>query len=483
MKRRKPPIRFQIEGQERIRLTAPEGSWYFNYFVEPDTASTLPLVNWRPAIVHMFEPEIRDEKPTGRVICWDVRWPDEPWLVTEAFQDPARHIQHYGVIDKLVERLKRESRNCYEIMRGKRTPPHGSVQPDSRPPEVKSGGVINPELTPTIPAPAGLPDVPPEIEGYLRETPKETAPVKPRKSEFELVGTGEAKLPYEKNEAINASSLKLIHKSPLHFWQEYRNPDRIKPEPTPSMQMGTALHSLVLEGTVNWAVVPAEINRRTKVGRQEYEAWLASLKEGTPILKPDQAAQIQEMAEAILTANTLAKDLIQEAFTEVPLTWDLLWDPHVIPCKGRIDGFKEGSQDLSDPTYIFDIKTTTDASPEGFARAIYNYSYHIQAAFYVDGVYANRTVDIQVEDIPFYFIAVETKPPYAVAVHALAIEAIQQGRRTYRKAIQTFIDCVMDENGLVGTSPKSAWPSYPNSPGLQLPRYAWDAVMYQQMTD
>jgi exodeoxyribonuclease VIII len=51
---------------------------------------------------------------------------------------------------------------------------------------------------------------------------------------------------------------------------------------------------------------------------------------------------------------------------------------------------------------IVDLKTCQDASPSGFARACATFSYHVQAAHYLNVTFAER----------FIFIAVEKTYPF-----------------------------------------------------------------------
>jgi hypothetical protein len=62
--------------------------------------------------------------------------------------------------------------------------------------------------------------------------------------------------------------------------------------------------------------------------------------------------------------------------------------------------------------YVFDFKTSADASPEGFAKLAWQLGYDVQAAWYLDGLNA---CGIPVNRIGF--IVVESEPPHDVAIH------------------------------------------------------------------
>lgn len=95
---------------------------------------------------------------------------------------------------------------------------------------------------------------------------------------------------------------------------------------------------------------------------------------------------------------------------------------------------------------LVDLKTTADASPEGFAKSVANFRYDVQEQFYLDGVEAatGKRPDKMV------FIAVETEAPYNCAVYVLGPEFAQIGRGKYRENLRTLHEC----------KEKNSWPGY-----------------------
>ncbi|MDX5979577.1 PD-(D/E)XK nuclease-like domain-containing protein [Vreelandella alkaliphila] len=102
-----------------------------------------------------------------------------------------------------------------------------------------------------------------------------------------------------------------------------------------------------------------------------------------------------------------------------------------------------------------DVKTTDDASKEGFARSISKWRYHVQHPFYLDG--ANEAIRQAGLTLPeqryFVFIAVEKKPPFNVGVYVLGDESIQVGRDEYRDNLNTYAECLASGD----------WPGYSDS--------------------
>src|SRR5690606_3844366 len=88
--------------------------------------------------------------------------------------------------------------------------------------------------------------------------------------------------------------------------------------------------------------------------------------------------------------------------------------------------------------YISDLKTTRDVSPGLFATDAAKMMYHMQMAYYKDGV--EQVLGQQVEAVAL--IALEKKAPYNVAVYWLDDEDIDKGRQWYEFALRTYKRCV-----------------------------------------
>lgn len=111
---------------------------------------------------------------------------------------------------------------------------------------------------------------------------------------------------------------------------------------------------------------------------------------------------------------------------------------------------------------LVDVKSTMDASPYAFERAIYNYGYHRQGAHYLNGA---RACGLQVQH--FVIIAVEKVPPFAVAVYRVSDAAIDAGDQQLRPLIARYGECVATNE----------WPGYSTDIlDTTLPSYAWSQI-------
>ena len=99
-------------------------------------------------------------------------------------------------------------------------------------------------------------------------------------------------------------------------------------------------------------------------------------------------------------------------------------------CRCRPDFWREDD-------IVVDVKTTDDASPEGFAKSIANWRYDVQDPFYRDGIKAATGRDVR----GFVFLAVEKKAPHAVGVYVLDPESIALGRAQYRADLNRYAEC------------------------------------------
>src|SRR5204862_162890 len=76
---------------------------------------------------------------------------------------------------------------------------------------------------------------------------------------------------------------------------------------------------------------------------------------------------------------------------------------------------------------IIDLKSTYDASPDEFAKSMWNQGCFVQAAMQQDGV-AAITRKIR----PYFWLAVEKEPPYACALYEPDRDDLERARETYR---------------------------------------------------
>ena len=232
---------------------------------------------------------------------------------------------------------------------------------------------------------------------------------------------------YHKTDAVRKSVLDNIHKSPAHMKAAK---DKI---PGPSLILGSALHCAVLEHETfnNRFIVEPDIDKRTKVGKEEYAVFLIAMKKkGNPIiLTQNQLDVVNKMTES-LSSHPRVKSLFENGQPET----SIFWEENTLPCKCRPDWI------INKGEYVIDLKTTQDASPEGFAKSMANYRYHVQDAWYSRGV---QVAYGQLANA-FIFLAVENKPPHNVGIYSLNQDSKDEGWMVARHDLDKYRDYIKD---------------------------------------
>lgn len=264
-------------------------------------------------------------------------------------------------------------------------------------------------------------------------TPDNAAPVRPPK----------------RLDVASYSGLKELRRSPRHYFEWVTGPER---EPTPAMELGTALHALVLEPerfARHFAILPDFGPMQSSTNRAKRDAFMAA-SPGVTWMKPDAWDKIHRMREAVM-AHPLARDLLVAGHPEAEMDWT---DADTgLACRGRPDFV------VPELGIVLDLKSTDDASPAGFARSVAKFDYHTQAVFYLDGFKARRSPVNR-----FLFLVVESDEPHAVALYELDDAAMERGAMLVTRDLARLRECV-DSN---------TWPAFGDGIApLSLPGWAF----------
>lgn len=251
---------------------------------------------------------------------------------------------------------------------------------------------------------------------------------------------------YHSSPAISKSGLDLIRKAPALFRWRQKN----RQLPTPALRWGTLIHLAVLEPNyfaLTTIVRPEGIDRRTTAGKAAWAEFEMEA-EGKEILTGEEMSELTAIRASVYAHPSAAKALAGNPTIEQ----SIFWDHDGIDCRCRPDAVTESG-------VIVDLKTTRDASPDGFAKSIAQYRYHVQAAYYSDGYEAA----FGRQPKGFVFIAVETEPPFLVAVYVASEAMILRGRADYLADLETFRRC----------RDTDTWPGYATAPiTIDLPKWA-----------
>lgn len=229
--------------------------------------------------------------------------------------------------------------------------------------------------------------------------------------------------------AISKSRLAKMSVCPQYFkWCE-DNPQ----ETTQDLIFGSAFHKAVLEpDTFNeeFAILPSNIDRRTKVGKDSYNQFLIE-NEGKGILSAEDFDTIMAMKSSVEN-NKYAKALLNGVREQSIYYVD---DLTGIKCKVRPDCQKH----IKDRIVIVDLKSCKSAAPEDFMRDVVKYSYDLQDAMYKNGV--SKTLGVPLDKIDFVFIAVEKKAPHLIGIYEANEDIFNRGDALYRKYLGMLKQC------------------------------------------
>lgn len=224
-----------------------------------------------------------------------------------------------------------------------------------------------------------------------------------------------------------------------------------------TFDFGHAAHQMVLGNGPDIAVIDAG-DWRTKAAKEARDEAYAA---GQVPLLPGDYEQVTAMADA-LRQHPIASALLDptKGTAEQSLFW---YDPVFgVWRRARLDWLphKTGGRMI-----VADYKTTISAEPAAIKKAVFNYGYHQQADWYLDGVQ-----ELGLADNPaFLFVFQEKTAPYLVTVTELDAESLMWGRTLNHKAIDLYRRCV--DTG--------QWPGYADREVILADLPGWAIKQYE----
>ena len=221
--------------------------------------------------------------------------------------------------------------------------------------------------------------------------------------------------------AASSHDLGHILRSPAHY---LHNKEAGGAKATASMEFGSAAHAWVLDPATapqHVAVLPEEINRRTKVGKEQYASFMESNSDKTIVTGAD-ARRLASLSAAVSATPAAVAALKRAPHVEDSLLWR---DAKTgMLCRGRPDAWGD---DL-----VVDLKTCLDARPDAFAKNCATYGYHMQGYAYTHALQELGKAPL---DCAFVIIAVESYPPHGCAVYYMSPDDLARGGEMYDDAL------------------------------------------------
>ena len=235
---------------------------------------------------------------------------------------------------------------------------------------------------------------------------------------------------YHSGPGISKSQLDDIAESPAtYIWRKSAPVDE---EKLKALDMGTALHCLLLEPEEfkDRFIIAPEFNRRTNAGKDEEKEFLANCAElGKTIMAAEEGRKLQLMRESVFAHPDARWLLEQDGLCEGSLYWTDRETGEL--CRCRPDRMLTGHPILAD------VKKVDDMSR--LRRHVEEFRYHVQDAMYSDGY---REIYGEIPD--FIFIAVSSSIEcgrYPVRVRPLEQEWKEEGKDLYRRDLRKFHEC------------------------------------------
>ena len=207
----------------------------------------------------------------------------------------------------------------------------------------------------------------------------------------------------------------------------------------PAFRVGRAIHCAILEPLTfsDRFVVMPEFDARTKAGKAVRDEWLIKsemVHHDVDTLTAAEHEMVMRLSN-IITDHDEAQDHLWPAIEAGQVEQSVIWDdPTGVRCKARLDAWHTDT--------IADVKSTSDASPEAFDRAVRDYRYHISAAHYRTG--AADLIDPlgEYERIRFVLIAVEKTAQSCdeVAIYDLSEHYLQIGGAVRHRLLCDYAD-------------------------------------------
>lgn len=254
---------------------------------------------------------------------------------------------------------------------------------------------------------------------------------------------------YDAHPGVRWSNLSHMRKSPAHYLHALTN----KRKDTSALNTGSALHTLVFEPETyaERFTTYAASKSKGEGARKAWEAFQEDARErGLIILDADEEARAQGCAAAV-RSKASAYIAPSKGRAEIPITWTDA-DTGLL-CKARLDW-------LTIDRVLVELKSTRSTDERNFANQAWKLGYFHAQMFYSMGVAA--ATGCTLDEVPFLFVAVESEPPYDVALFEPCEETRYAALEDVRKLLAQLAECQR----------KQKWPGRYDGPRmLKAPAY------------
>ncbi len=250
----------------------------------------------------------------------------------------------------------------------------------------------------------------------------------------------------EGNRVVGSSGIRQLMQSPGLYYSGGKSFDAV------AAGKGTALHAAVaepkefeelvtkdpwvpvLDSKKNLTGEMKEASRNSDAYKDARDAWLNHTAGAGVMLKEKDYNAVLAMRDEIL------------AYDEFPGLWERPWlaertivwrdaDTGIV-CRCRPDLLRLRNE--TEAALCLDLKTNHSGDPNQFDRAAFEHGYHVQEAWYTEGL---RAADIDVGVDGFRFLVVGKSPPYAVSLRRFDAFQVNEARDECLEALLLLVWC------------------------------------------
>lgn len=233
---------------------------------------------------------------------------------------------------------------------------------------------------------------------------------------------------------LSNSTKECFRRSKKLYYQTFVTKELPPAKPTEAKKFGTQFHMAVLEPELfreSYYQEPDVGDRRKKVAKDAL-AELALNNPGREGIKHEHWLKLQRMRDAVLATAESRKVIEHLGPVEQSLVWTC---PETgLACKCRRDKVLTGRDT------VVDIKTTEDASPEGFKVAACRYGLHRNADWYQGGHHEVFGAELR------YLFLLVSKTTYECALYELDNESLNKASVDNLRIKRDLAECFATNN-------------------------------------
>lgn len=236
----------------------------------------------------------------------------------------------------------------------------------------------------------------------------------------------------------------ILNRSPYHAWLEHPKLGNKRRKATKVMDRGTVVHSILLGNRADIVVLDYD-NYRTKAAQEARDR--AAEQGETPVLRKDYEYWLKD-AEKIKAELAGDFGIHFEGISEACIYWqDHAPNGEQVECRSMLDHLEI----FNGHAHIYDLKTTTNASPGHVTKSIINYGYDVQAAAYIRAV--TESDPSLAGRIDYTIVFIEDSPAQAITPVKLSEGFLTVGRQKWDRALHIWEQCLR----------RNSWPCYADS--------------------